>query len=105
MLDLDGDVVSEGGMLRVERFHDRQRVRGTVEEIGVAEGNVLGAGGHLASDISENCVALYDAKGSVIDRNHRTVPAQMLAATAGLGIAGKPLLAVQKELRVAVEGR
>ena len=48
VLDLDHDVVGEPGPLARERLDDAARVRGTVQEVGIAERDVLRARGHLA---------------------------------------------------------
>ena len=65
----------------------RQRVRRAVEEIGIAEGDVLRAGRHLPANIFQHHVARHHAKNSVVHRHDRAVPAQMLAAAAGFGVS------------------
>ena len=87
VLDLDGNVVSERGKFAMQRLDDGDGVANTVEEVGVAEGNVAGAGGDLLANVSEDDVALDDAEGTVVNRHNRTVSAEMLAAAAGFGIA------------------
>ena len=87
VLHLNGHVVREPGMLAVERFHDLHRVTDPVEEVGIAEGDVLRAGRDLAADIFQHHLALDDAKRAVVHRHDGTVTAQVLAAPAGLGVA------------------
>src|SRR5213080_5448095 len=74
-------------MLAVERFHDLHRVTDPVEEVGIAEGDVLRASRDLAADIFPHHLALDDAKRAVVYRHDGTVTAQVLAAPAGLGVA------------------
>src|SRR5712692_7670127 len=93
MLDLDGDVVGEAGMLGMKIFHQSHRVSRTIEKIGIAEGDVLGARGHLAANVFEHNIPLYDSESSAVHRYHRTMPAQMFAAAAGLGVPGDFFLA------------
>ena len=71
----------------MERFHERHRVAGAVEEIGIAERDVLRARRHLPPDIFEHHFALHDAEDALIYGHHRAVPAEVLAAAAGLGVA------------------
>ena len=52
MLDLDRDVVGQLRVASVQRFDDPTRVSRAVEEIGIAEGDVLGAGGDLLIDVA-----------------------------------------------------
>ena len=105
VLDLDGDVVGEPRAFAMQRLDDRDGVAGAVEEIGVAEGDVRGAGGHLAADVFEHDVGLHDAEQPVIHRDHRTVAAEVLAAARGLGVADAARAVGHDELRVGAERR
>ena len=87
MLDLDRDVVGHVGMRGVQRLDDAHRVRRAVEEIGIAEGDVLGARRDLRRDVREHDVRLHDAELPVVDRHDRTVTAEMPAAAARLRVA------------------
>ena len=100
MLDLDGRVVGDFGKFGMERFHDPHGVGGTVEEIGIAEGDVARARRDLLPDVFEHHLALHHAKLSLVHRNHGTVPAQMLAAAAGLGVSGRRFRSVLPEVRI-----
>ena len=104
MFDLDGRVVGDVGEFGVERFHDAHGVRGAVEEIGIAEGDVARARGDLLPDILEHHLALHHAKLSLVHRDHGTVPAQMLAAAAGLGVPGDCFRSVLPEMRIQRPG-
>ena len=66
VLDLDCDVVGERRPFAVECFKDRDGVARTVEEIGVAEGDVLRAGGDLAANVLEHDFGLHDAEETAV---------------------------------------
>jgi hypothetical protein len=89
VLDLDDDVIGQGGELIVQSLHDGSGVRGAVEEVWVAEADVLGAGRDLLADVGQHDVALHDPELAAVDRHDRAVPAQMLAAAGGLGVADR----------------
>ena len=76
-----------------------------VEEIGIAEGDVLGAGGHLLADVGEHHVRLHHAERAAVHRHYGTVAAQVLAAARGLGVSGAAGRAVRHQLRVHAERR
>src|SRR5947209_426676 len=80
VLYLNSDVVGEVGPFAVERLDYADRVRGSVEKVGVAKGDVAGAGGHLLADVGEDDLGLHDAERSAVDRHHRAVAAAMFAA-------------------------
>ncbi len=110
MLDLDRDVVAHVRMRRVQRVDDAHRVRRAVEEIGIAERDVRGAGGDLRGDVGEHDVRLHDAELPVVDRHDRTMPAQMPAAAARFGVAdepslGRPASAASRSARAAAAPR
>ena len=65
-----------------------------VEEVGIAEGDVLRAGLDLGADVGQHHLDRHDAELPVVDRHNRTVPAAMLAAAGGLGGADDGLPAV-----------
>ena len=90
VLDLDGDVVGQAGNSFVQRVDDAQRVRRAVEEVGIAEGHVLGALAATCAAMSASTTSSWhDPELPVVDRHDRAVPAQMLAAAAGLRVAGQ----------------
>ena len=91
-------------MLGVHRLDDPERMGRTVEEVGVAEGDVLRPGGGLLPDVGENHLAGHDPEAPVVHGNDGTVPAKMLAAAARLGESDDPLSSVRElEPGVAVE--
>ena len=90
MLDLDHDVVGEPRPLAGERLDDAARVRGTVQEVGIAERDVLRASGDLGADIAEHSLRLHDPELPVVHRHNRTVPAPVLAAAGRLRVADDP---------------
>jgi hypothetical protein len=65
----------------------------TVEEVGIAEGDVLRTCVHLLPDVGEYHVTLHDAKDAAIDRRDGAVPTQVFAAAARLGVADDAVLA------------
>jgi hypothetical protein len=54
VFDLDRGVVGDAGKLLREVLDNATRVRGPVEKIGIAEGDVLGAGRNLLADIRKH---------------------------------------------------
>ena len=77
---------------------------GTIEEVGIAEGDVLGAGRDLARDVLQHDVRLHDEEPAAVDRDDRAVAAEMLAAAAGLGVADDARAATgQLDVRVPLE--
>ena len=106
VFDLDGHVVGHVGMRGVESVDHAGRVRRTVEEIRIAEGDVAGAGGHLARNVGQHDVGLHDAELPCVHRHDGTVPAQMPAASARFGVAdqGAPAVSVLQH-RVAIGRR
>ena len=106
MLDLDRDVVGDAGQFRGEPFDDAPRVRRTVEEIGIAEGDVLCARRDLLADVLEHGVHRNGVEPSIVDRHDRTMTAQMLASTRRIGAADDTPRAVRHlQLRVTRKGR
>ena len=81
------------------------RVRGTVEEVRVAEGDVLDALRHLRRDVGDDDVGWHDAELPVVDGHDRAVAAAVLAAAAGLGVAGDAPRAAVLERRVPLRRR
>src|ERR1700731_4572215 len=100
MLDLDGHVVGQAGMAVVHLLHDRQRVGEGIEEVRVAEGDVLCSGGDLGGDVVEHDLALHDAKTAVVDGDHRAVTAPVPAAATGLRVPGHPAVPTCGDPRV-----
>ena len=105
VLDLDRHVVGHAAELAGEPFDDRQRVSDAVEEVRIAERHVPRAGGHLRPHVGQDDVDRHDAESAVVDRDDRTVPAAMLAAAAGLGVADRPSLGAPLEGRVLRQRR
>ncbi len=83
MLDLDGHVVGDVRKFAVERFYKLHRVPDSVEKIRIAKRNVLRAGRYLLANIRKHDLAVHNAKNALVHRDNRTVPAKMLATTAG----------------------
>src|SRR6266403_3871663 len=83
VLDLDRYVVGELRKFPVEFLNEFHGVANAVEEVRIAERNVLRAGSRLAAHVLANNVAADDSKDTFIDRHDWTVPAKMFATAAG----------------------
>ena len=83
----------------------REGVGGAVEEVGIAEGDVLRAGGDLRADVGEHDVGVHGAEAAVVDRHDRAVAAAMLAAARRLGVADDPPLVADLERGVLRQRR
>ena len=81
MFDFYGGVVGKLREFRVKQFNNPRGVGDTIKEIGIAKGDVLGAGLDLLADIRENIFERDDAKLSGVDRNDRAMAAEMFAAS------------------------
>ena len=90
VLHLDGHIVGQLRMRKVERLDNAKRVRRTVEEIWIAEREVLRARRDLGGNIGEHDLGLHDTELSVVNRHDRTVPAEMTTPAAGFGVADDP---------------
>ena len=90
----------------MQRFDDATSVGGAVEEIGIAEGDMVRARADLRRDVGLHDVGLHDSELTVVNRHHRAVPAQMTTSSAGLGVADQRARAVGTlQGGVAVERR
>src|SRR5487761_1780974 len=96
MLDFDGRIIGESRKFLMQGFDKRNGMSDAVKKIRIAERDVLGAGGHLLANISENHVALDHAKNSVIDRHNGAMAAQMFAAAARFRVTHRALFAVRQ---------
>src|SRR6266516_4475877 len=102
MLDLYGDVVSDFRKSTMQFLNNRQRVRGTVQEIWITEDDMLRSGGNLLRDVRQYNLLLHDPKCALIYRHHGTMAAEMLASTAGFRVPRDAMLsASQMQFRVA----
>ncbi len=89
----------------VDGRNDPTRVQRGVEEVGVGECHVAGAGGDQLIDIGHDCGLVHGPYPTVVDDRHRTVPASVRAAPAGLDGPNQSLLAVDGQPGVSIEGR
>src|SRR5713101_110543 len=104
VLDFDSDVISNVRVLVMKAFYNRQGVADAVEKIGIAEGDVFGASHDLPANVFKDHFAANNAKHAVIDRDNRTMPAEMLAAAAGFGVThGAMLAAGDDQVRILVQ--
>ena len=78
---------------------------GAIEKIGVAERDMLSAGGHLGANVFKDDIPLHNTEAALVDRDHGTMAAQVLAPAAGLGIPHAPCAAVHGQLRICFERR
>ena len=77
MFDFGGDVERQFRELRMHGAGDAQRMPGSIEEIGIAEGDMFGAGGDLVANVREHDVFRDDEEAPVIHRRDRAVRAQV----------------------------
>jgi hypothetical protein len=103
VLHLHGAVEGDVGKPFTDRAHDPQGMVGPVQEVGVAEREVSGAGGNLLCRIGDHSVELDDAQPSVVDHGDGAVPAPMCAAMAGLDVSDDALFVPDREVGVVVE--
>src|SRR5260221_3813804 len=87
MLNLNGDVIRQPRKFVVKRAHDGDSMTRAIEKIRIAKGDMLRPGGYLSPDVRQHNILLYDSESAVVDRDHRAMPAEMLAAAAGFRIA------------------
>ena len=73
---------------------------GPLKKSGSPKVTCRGARRDLLPDIFEHHLALHHAELALIHRHHRTMPAQVLAAAAGLGVGDRFGLAKLMETRV-----
>ena len=90
VLDLDRDVVGDTpGNSRGEPLRrSAAACRMPLKKSGSPKVMCAGAGGDLRRDVREHDVGRDDAEAAVVDRHDRAMAAAMLAAAAGLGVAG-----------------
>ena len=95
VLDLDRDVVAHVRVPGRKRLDDPTRVGRAVEEVGVAEGDVLRAGVHLLGDVRHHDIVGHDAQRASVHGHDRAMRTGVQAAARGLGVAGEPPLAAR----------
>src|SRR4051794_17666837 len=106
MLDLDSHIIGNRGEFPMERFHNRDGMKRSIEEVWIAKGNVRSAHLNLLANISNDNVPLHHSEPSTIDRWNGAVTAKVLAATRGLCIADDATLTRRHlQLRIAFEER
>ena len=93
VFDFDGDIVGEMRMLCVERFDNSRGVCDAIEKIGIAEGDVLGAGFDLLSNIGEDYFVRDHTKLAGVNRNDWAVAAEMFAAAGRFRVTGNAMRA------------
>ena len=93
VFDFDGDIVGEMRMLCVERFDNSRGVCDAIEKIGIAEGDVLGAGFDLLSNVGEDYFVRDHTKLAGVNRNDWAVAAEMFAAAGRFRVTGNAMRA------------
>ena len=71
VFDLDSDIVSEIGKRPMYGFDESSRVRRAIKEIRITKRDMPRTQGHLATDVFEHYVPLYDTKRAIVDRHDR----------------------------------
>src|SRR6516162_1760880 len=97
MLDLDGHVVCELRKFTVQRVNERNGVADAIEEVGIAERDVLRASGNLLANVRKDDVAVDNAKNTFVDGNDWAVAAEMLATAARFGVAHSAVFARRQD--------
>ena len=103
VLDLGGHVEGQVGEGAVDGVDHARRVVGTVQEVGVAEGDVAGPHAHELGDVGHDGVLADQAGAAVVDDGDRTVTAAVRAPVARLHVAGQAALAPESQAGVAVQ--
>ena len=91
------------GVRRVQRARDAQRVRRSVEKIGIAEVDVARAGRDLRARVLQHDLRRDGEEMPAVDGRDRTVPAQVLAAARRLDVARDAPFARDRQPRVLRE--
>src|SRR5260221_3701923 len=106
MFDFDGGIVGEPRILGVKSFNDARGVGDAVKKIGIAEGDVFGAGLHLLANIGKDDFMPDDAELAVVNRDDGAMAAKMFAAARGFGVTGGAMLAGgENDVGVFFQGR
>jgi hypothetical protein len=71
----------------VQGFDDARGVGNAIEEIRIAEGNVLRTGFDLLTNVGKHNFLRNDAELAVVNRNNWTVATEVFAAARSLGVA------------------
>ena len=87
VLNLGREVKSDARIFRVQGPRDPQRVRRPIQKIGVAEHDMSRPSRNLLPDVGHDGLDRNDKHAPLVDRHDRAVPAKVLAALAGLGVA------------------
>src|SRR5215813_5742331 len=91
--------------LAMQLLDKPQRMTGPVEKIWIPECDVLGATVHLLTNVVEHNIALDNPKATAVDRNNRTVTAEMLASPGRLGVTDHPHRIADDQRCIAVQSR
>ena len=106
VFDLDRSVVGQLRKFAMQSLDQLDGVRRPVKEVGIAERNVLRSRLDLLANVGQHNLALHHAKFSLVNRDYRAMPAQVLAPATGLGISGKLLVTIrQYKFRILGEVR
>src|ERR1700688_689537 len=105
MLDFDGDVISERREVLLHPLDDAHAVGRAVEEIRIAEGDMLRPGLHLLADVGQHNVSRNHSERPVVNGHNGTMTAEVLAATARLRISGDAIRLAIEQGGVSAERR
>src|SRR5690242_16633878 len=105
VLDLRGAVVREIRELRVDCAHELQGMAGPVQEVRIAEGDVLRPGNHQLPYVLEHDVPRHRKEASAVHGRDRTVETPVQTPPARLDVSREPPPAVTSERGIAGEGR
>src|SRR6266700_3532613 len=92
VFNLNRYIIGKLGKLRMQGLHQGDSMPNAVEKIWIAKGDVLGPSRDLLSDIRQDHITLHNPETPLIDWYNGAMAAQVLTATARLGVARDALL-------------
>src|SRR5262245_3581659 len=106
VFNLNRYIIGKLRKCRVQCLHQGDGMPDAVEEIRIAKSDVLGPSRYLLSDILQDHVTLHNPETPLIDWHNGAMAAEVLTATARLGVARYALLLwPHHEARIGERGR
>src|SRR5271157_1850380 len=106
MLHLDSHVIRQCWKFTMHRFHQRNGVAHSVEEIGITKRDVLSSCNYLLPDIAKHHLSIHNAKYPFVHRHYRAMPAEMFTSSASFRVAHNTMLPGRKhQVRVGTQRR
>src|SRR5256885_3397064 len=92
MFNLNRHIIGKLWKFRMQCLHQRNGMANAIEKIWIAKGDVFSPSRDLLSDILQDHVTLHNPETPLIDWHNGAMAAQVLTATARLGIARDALV-------------